>query len=447
MWSTLQHPACQVRRTALCSFYSASARRSQSWAQTIEQAQKLTTPTAAPKSPSRSPFVALDPLGIVADEMGNLMSNIRTLLGSSHPSLQTIANYYVEDEGKHIRPLIVLLMSKALADAPKRNFNDQPSGAWLNVDFNLSPLGVLKDWNPLTMIRSADKEDAVPSDGVLPSQRRLAEITEMIHAASLLHDDVIDHADSRRGKPSGNSAFGNKLAILAGDFMLGRASVSLARLRNAEVIELMASVIANLVEGEIMQLRNTSSAYEPAYNDDSAHNIHPKTCSTPEIQAAFEYYMHKTYLKTASLISKSCRSAAVLADVSQNLIDDAYTYGQSIGLAFQLVDDVLDFVGSEKDLGKPADGADLKLGLATAPVLFAWETSAELGPLIQRKFSQPGDVALARKLVIESGSIDKSRDLAKQYCDRARKALDSFPDSAAKDTLVSLATTVLNRKR
>jgi len=216
--------------------------------------------------------------------------------------------------------------------------------------------------------------DTTSTAGISPSQCRLAEITEMIHAASLLHDDVIDNAETRRGAPSGNLAFGNKMAILAGDFLLGRASVALARLRDAEVVELLATVIANLVEGEFMQLKNAANHVPGKFTDDT-----------------FEYYLQKTYLKSASLISKSCRAAALLGGSTQEVADAAYLYGKNLGLSFQLVDDMLDYTVSASELGKPA-AADLKLGLATAPVLFAWEQFPELGPLMERKFSEKGDV-------------------------------------------------------
>lgn len=229
----------------------------------------------------------------------------------------------------------------------------------------------------------AEANVAGHDDDILPSQRRLAEITELIHTASLLHDDVIDHSTSRRGAPSANLQFGNKMAVLAGDFLLGRASVALARLRNAEVVELLATVIANLVEGEFMQLKNTSrDERRPRWSED-----------------ALAYYLQKTYLKTASLISKSCRAAALLGGADSRTVDAAYEYGRNLGLAFQLVDDLLDYTRSGDDLGKPA-GADLELGLATAPLLFAWKTMPELGNLVGRKFEQEGDVERVRPLVL-----------------------------------------------
>lgn len=318
----------------------------------------------------------IDPLRTVAKEMKFLTGNIRNLLGSGHPSLERVAKYYTHAEGKHVRPLIVLLMARATALCPKAPRIPQPQSAE-SVNTNISPLDILKDVNPSSPLTSAEPAEPVEAspNGILPSQRRLAEITELIHTASLLHDDVIDHSVARRGSPSANLEFGNKMAVLAGDFLLGRASVALARLRDAEVTELLATVIANLVEGEFMQLKNTAQdERNPTWSEDTV-----------------TYYLEKTYLKTASLISKSSRASAILGGADAATVDAAYEYGKNLGLSFQLVDDLLDYTRSEKELGKPA-GADLELGLATAPLLFAWKTMPELGALVGRKFEQEGDV-------------------------------------------------------
>jgi geranylgeranyl pyrophosphate synthase len=326
--------------------------------------------------------VTVDPLRIVAKELKFLNKNIRKLLGSGHPILDTVAKYYTQSEGKHVRPLLVLLMSRATLTAPKRTRRDQlPLGSY-GVDAPMSSPNVLFDnnpdqpaFNPLTC-RANEADYASPNGtSILPSQRRLAEITELIHTASLLHDDVIDVSTTRRSQASANTLFGNKMAVLAGDFLLGRASVALARLRDPEVTELLATVIANLVEGEFMQLKNTAlDEKEPQWSED-----------------AISYYLQKTYLKSASLISKSCRAAALLGNSAPDVVEAAYSYGRNLGLAFQLVDDMLDYTVSEVELGKPA-GADLELGLATAPLLFAWKERPELGKLVGRKFAGEGDV-------------------------------------------------------
>lgn len=321
--------------------------------------------------------MGIDPLGGVAKEMKFMTGNIRQLLGSGHPMLDTVSKYYTQSEGKYIRPMLVLLMSQATALLPSRGNARHELEAKRKVDEPITPASVLADANPDSPLTAENtySADTTPDSSILPSQRRLAEITELIHTASLLHDDVIDTSISRRGNPSANIAFGNKMAVLAGDFLLGRASVALARLRDPEVTELLATVIANLVEGEFMQLKNTAlDEKHPVYNEE-----------------AITYYLQKTYLKSASLISKSCRAAALLGEHSAEVVEAAYQYGKNLGLAFQLVDDMLDYTVSGTELGKPA-GADLELGLATAPLLFAWRNNKELGTLVGRKFAEPGDV-------------------------------------------------------
>jgi len=372
----------------------------------------------------------VDPLRTVAKEMKFLTGNIRKLLGSGHPSLDRAAKYYTQAEGKHVRPLIVLLMSRATYLCPKSP-PTAPIVTRRGVDTSISPAQILADVNPSAQpLSSLEQEVPDANSDILPSQRRLAEITELIHTASLLHDDVIDHSISRRGSPSANLEFGNKMAVLAGDFLLGRASVALARLRNPEVVELLATVIANLVEGEFMQLKNTErDERNPKWSEETV-----------------TYYLQKTYLKTASLISKSCRAAALLGNTDAVTVDAAYSYGRNLGLAFQLVDDLLDYTQSGSDLGKPA-GADLELGLATAPLLFAWKQMPELGALVGRKFAQEGDVQRARELVLQSDGIEQTRALAQEYVDKAIASIAEFPESEAKDGLIEMAHKSLKRQK
>jgi len=374
--------------------------------------------------------MGIDPLRSVAKELKFMTGNIRQLLGSGHPMLDTVSKYYTQSEGKYIRPMLVLLMSQATSLLPRRARSE--SSIQQTVDAPISSASVLNDVNPSSPLTapSVENGDHSSDPSVLPSQRRLAEITELIHTASLLHDDVIDHSVSRRGNSSANIEFGNKMAVLAGDFLLGRASVALARLRDPEVTELLATVIANLVEGEFMQLKNTAL--------DERHPVWSEETIT--------YYLQKTYLKSASLISKSCRAAALLGEHPMEVVEAAYQYGKNLGLAFQLVDDMLDYTVSGQELGKPA-GADLELGLATAPLLFAWKNNKELGVLVGRKFAEEGDVQKARDLVIQSDGIEQTRALAQDYVDRAARAIAGFPDSDAKIGLIDMCSKVMSRRK
>ncbi|KAJ5632948.1 Terpenoid synthase [Penicillium lividum] len=381
-----------------------------------------------PKAP---PGISVDPLRMVGKELKFLSKNIRQLLGSGHPALDKVAKYYTHSEGKHMRPMLVLLMSQATALDPRKQTNPASPSP---VDNPLSSPSILDDSNPsinpLVSQSSEGNYSFAGDDNILPSQRRLAEITELIHTASLLHDDVIDNAVTRRANSSANLAFGNKMAVLAGDFLLGRASVALARLRDPEVTELMATVIANLVEGEFMQLKNTAQdESNPQYTDET-----------------LAYYLQKTYLKTASLISKSCRSAAVLGRSAPEVIEASYAYGRNLGLAFQLVDDLLDYTVTEAELGK-ASGADLELGLATAPLLFAWKSNPELGPLVGRKFRKEGDVQRAREIVYRSDGVEQTRRLAQEYADKAVEAISDFPDCEAKTGLIDMCDKTMRRRK
>ena len=431
-------PGClQVRHDLtrpLGTQYPPARRRGQStWAQAVSAAQHVLN--GGIKTDSSFAGVSVDPLRIVAKEMKFLTKNIQQLLGSGHPMLDTVAKYYTQSEGKHIRPLLVLLMSRATALTPKAPRQPSiPTSSTINNP--ISPSAVLSDANPSLppngMLSDPSNESSYTSHNsdILPSQRRLAEITELIHTASLLHDDVIDNSISRRSSPSANISFGNKMAVLAGDFLLGRASVALARLRDAEVIELLATVIANLVEGEFMQLKNTAlDEAQPRWTEDT-----------------LSYYLQKTYLKSASLISKSCRAAALLGQNSPEVVEAAYAYGKNLGLAFQLVDDMLDYTTTSETLGKPA-GADLELGLATAPLLFAWKDDQQLGILVGRKFSAEGDVQLARELVAGSDGLEQTRALAQEYADKAAHAVSRFPDSEAKEGLIEMCVKTMKRRK
>lgn len=307
--------------------------KAETWNQAILEAEKLIQHRGGSH---------IDPVKLVGKDFSDLTKSIRNLLGSGHPMLKTVSEYYFTSEGKHIRPLIVLLMSQATSIAPKQynaaltdsfQLIDKPLSPPLplNHDSDNKPIASNNSNNTNNTNNSNDSNDldnsnnsknivdyqSIPSAGIiLPTQRRLAEITEMIHTASLFHDDVIDVAETRRNKLSVNMNFGNKLTILAGDFLLARASVALARLRNPEVIELLATVIANLVEGEFMQLKNIQE-----------HGT----------MSILEYYLEKSYMKTASLIAKSCRAATVLGGATTEVCDIAYTYGRNLGLAFQVL--------------------------------------------------------------------------------------------------------------
>lgn len=311
----------------------------------------------------------------VETDLQVLTENLKNLIGARHPVLYAAAEHLFGAKGKRVRPAIVFLVSRA------------------------------------TML---DQE-------ITLRHRRLAEITEMIHTASLVHDDVVDESELRRGVPTVHSSFGNRIAVLAGDFLFAQSSWYLANLDNLEVVKLLSQVIMDLAEGEIQQGLNRF-----------ATNL------------TIDEYLEKSYYKTASLLANSAKAAATLSETSTALAEDLFQYGRHIGLAFQIIDDILDFTGSTEALGKPA-GSDLKSGNLTAPVLYALEEKPYLEALIEREFAQPGDLEQALILVRDSRGIERSRELATQHTRTAIEHLADLPPSESRQVLVKLADYVLSR--
>ncbi len=314
-------------------------------------------------------------LAPVENDLNILTDNLKQLIGARHPILGAAAEHLFEAGGKRIRPAIVLLVSRA------------------------------------TM-----------SDNDLTSRhRRLAEITEMIHTASLVHDDVVDEADLRRNVETVNSLFGDKIAVLAGDFLFAQSSWYLANLDNLQVVKLLSEVIRDFAEGEIIQSINRF-----------------------DIHASIDSYLDKTYYKTASLMANSAKAAAVLSNTSADVAQSLYDYGRNLGLAFQIVDDILDFTGSTEVLGKPA-GLDLASGKLTSPVFYALQQQPYLETLIEREFSEPEDINKAIELIKDSGGIEQARQLAKDLARKAAKSLDCLSASDSKDALYELTNYVVSR--
>ncbi|XP_073299183.1 solanesyl diphosphate synthase 3, chloroplastic/mitochondrial-like isoform X2 [Primulina huaijiensis] len=321
----------------------------------------------------------LDPFSLVADELSILANSLRSMVITKVPKLASAAEYFFKMgvEGKRFRPTVLLLMATALNIPMPRPASDAAG-------------------NPLSLeLRSR--------------QRCIAEITEMIHVASLLHDDVLDDADTRRGIGSLNFVMGNKLAVLAGDFLLSRACVALASLKNTEVVSLLAMVVEHLVTGETMQMTTSSD----------------QRCS-------MEYYMQKTYYKTASLISNSCKAIALLAGQTAETSILAYEYGKNLGLAFQLIDDVLDFTGTSSSLGK-GSLSDIRHGIITAPILFAMEEFPELRTIVDQGFDNTANVDRALEYLGKSQGIGRTRELAAKHANLASAAIDSLPENNDED--------------
>lgn len=182
-------------------------------------------------------------------------------------------------------------------------------------------------------------------------------------------------------------------------------------------------VLEDLVHGEFMQMGADSEGTD-----------------------RFAHYIGKTFNKTASLMAYTCKGVAILGGGDDTVREKAFQYGKHLGIAFQLVDDLLDFVSSTDKMGKPV-AADLQLGLATAPVLFAVQKFPELNELIERRFSEPGDVVKALELVKRSDGLEETKFLAEKYCAEALRHANFFRESAFQRELVGLTEKVINRSK
>eukprot|EP00239_Pterosperma_sp_CCMP1384_P002816 CAMPEP_0197846886 /NCGR_PEP_ID=MMETSP1438-20131217/4697_1 /TAXON_ID=1461541 /ORGANISM="Pterosperma sp., Strain CCMP1384" /LENGTH=429 /DNA_ID=CAMNT_0043458667 /DNA_START=86 /DNA_END=1375 /DNA_ORIENTATION=+ len=314
----------------------------------------------------------------VQDDMVQMKENLRNVVGERHPTLLAAADQIFGAGGKRIRPMLVFLIARA---------TQQLAGSSEMVD----------------------------------KQRRLAEITEMIHTASLVHDDVLDECNVRRGASTINSTYGTRTAVLAGDFLFAQSSWYLANLDNLEVIKLISQVIADFANGEIQQM---SSLFD--------------------CDVTLDQYIEKSFFKTASLIAASCRSAAVFSGMDEDVKQDMYDYGKHLGLAFQIVDDILDFTQSEEQLGKP-QGQDLASGNLTCPIIFAMEKDPALRDIIEEEFQEAESLSTALEIVKSSGGLDEAMDLAKLEGQRALDALHRLPEGECKKSLEGMVGYVLER--
>nr|YP_009314335.1 Prenyl transferase [Liagora harveyana]SCW22589.1 Prenyl transferase [Liagora harveyana] len=294
---------------------------------------------------------------VVEDELKILDKNLKSMVGARHPILNAASEHLFSAGGKRLRPALVILVA----------------------------------------------QQTLKKSSIRPSQRRLAEITEIIHTASLVHDDVIDECITRRGVTTVHSLYNNKIAILAGDFLFAQSSWYLANLDNLNVVKTISKVITDFAEGEVRQgMIQFNSAI------------------------SMSEYIEKSFYKTASLIAASCQGSAMLSDLDRAQQSQYYIYGKHIGLAFQIIDDILDITGSYKNLGKPT-GSDLKNGNLTAPVLFGLIEDIDLQHLIENEFENNIDIEKAITIICNGQGLKKAKDLAEEHI---QTAISSLPQQS-----------------
>ena len=315
------------------------------------------------------------PYGPVQEDIAQVDAALHALKSDDFPFLSRALDHVLSAGGKRIRPAIALLAGK----------------------FGRYDLDLL-----------------VP----------LAASIELLHSATLVHDDVIDNASTRRGRATANSLFDNAATVMVGDYMFAHAAELVARTGNIDVIRLFARTLMRMATGELHQ---DMSAY--AYG-----------------QSTMEYF-NRIAGKTASLFATAAEGGAMVAGAPQEWCDALRVYGEDLGMAFQIVDDILDFTGDEAELGKPA-GSDLMQGTLTLPSLLLIERDPANNP-VKRYFAgnrRAQNLQRSLQLIRESDILDESYRVAIDFRGRALAALDVFPESETKSTLVELAHFVTLRR-
>ena len=268
---------------------------------------------------------------------------------------------------------------------------------------------------------------AVGGDGSNYSSIRMATVMEFLHTATLVHDDVIDKAETRRNRPSINSEFGNQTAVLMGDWLYMSAFETSLAERSLPILDILTAVTRRMTEGELLQLTLLGRT-----------------------DISEEQYFDVIARKTAYLFSACCEIGALLggADArTQNLLRD---YGMNLGIAFQLVDDLLDFTGNEEALGKPA-GADLLEGKVSLPLIFLLEREPEQRGDVQRVIAEGNYAAVSRESLLNSlessGALGLAQARAIEYAEAAGNALDGLNDSPYAQALSAIPAYIVERDR
>lgn len=247
---------------------------------------------------------------------------------------------------------------------------------------------------------------------------------ELIHMATLVHDDVVDASLTRRGRPTLAASWGNTVSIATGDYLFAKALELITKIDNPEVSRVLADVCIAMCQGEIQQIK----------------------CSYDINQTPKEYY-YRIRRKTALLLGLSCKLGAMTSNANSRQIWLMSTYGQCLGIAFQIVDDILDIVANPKTLGKPV-GGDIRQGIITLPMIYALQDSQDserLKFLLSIKIKSEEEIQECVQLIKDSGGIDKSREVVALYIEKATRHLYELPDVASRGALIELAEFVGER--
>jgi octaprenyl-diphosphate synthase len=311
----------------------------------------------------------------MSGEMAQVDELIQRRLSSEVALINQISHYIISAGGKRIRPMLVLLFANALGFRGQERFE-------------------------------------------------LAATVEFIHTATLLHDDVVDESQLRRGRDTANARFGNAASVLVGDFLYSRAFQMMVSVNRVRVLEVLADATNIIAEGEVLQLMNMHD---------------------PDL--AVDDYLRVIRFKTAKLFEASARLGAVLADAAPEVEAACADYGRALGTAFQLVDDLLDYEGATTSLGKNV-GDDLREGKPTLPLLVAMERGTPAQRELVRHAIEHGEVerlADVIRIVRETGALEATRTAARAEVEHAQKCLAALPASQHKEALLHLCAYSIDR--
>ncbi len=315
------------------------------------------------------------PLSVIASDMKAVDAAIRSQLHSDVPLVSQIADYIISAGGKRIRPALVLLMANAWGYKGQDHY-------------------------------------------------KLAAVVEFIHTATLLHDDVVDESELRRGRQTANAMFGNAASVLVGDFVYSRAFQMMVSVNSMRVMQILADATNVIAEGEVLQLMNM---HDPDVTE--------------------ERYLQVIRSKTAKLFEAATELGSLLAGAPEEAIGAAAEYGRSLGTAFQLIDDVLDYSGNASDIGKNV-GDDLREGKPTLPLIYLMQHGTAQQRALVRECISTGDEAHFDEVlaaITASGALQYTREQAARARDRAKASLASLPSGPFREALLTLADFAVDR--
>ena len=321
---------------------------------------------------------------LIQDDLSRVEKEIRTDSISSVDAITAIGQYLHGNGGKRLRPALLLLAARA---------------------------------------SSAQDLSGERSDFAI----RLGAVVEIIHTATLIHDDVIDSAEIRRGRPSTNSRWGNHISVLAGDWLYMQAFTLSLRERSFHILDLLTNLTQMMVEGELLQLDHLG-----------------------KIHLTEEDYFDLVNRKTACLFGVCGRLGAVAAGASEGIEGLLGDYGWNLGMAFQLVDDILDFTSSAKKLGKPV-GSDLREGKVTLPMILALEHASEaersrIARVLEDRSYDSVSLDWVLELLAKYRGIERARQQAERLAEKAREMTAALPESPYKTALYSVTELVVDRE-